>query len=161
MPQSTLAALQSTVEVRFMKHSLVKCLLFSSLCIVTALPAQVFQRSRSLRELTTTAHTPARGSSERKAIAEAMRRDVGKFSGRYVVFNFQHLKVNRAWAYAVTRPESPDGKTKLEPVSALLRKSKGQWSVAGRLLGAEAVEKVAERRLRAKFPQAPSNIFPR
>ncbi len=144
-----------------MKHSLVKCVILSSLCVVTTVPAQVFQRSRSLRELTTAAHTPARGSSERKAIAEAMRRDVGKFSGRYVVFNFEHLKVNRSWAYAVTRPESPGGKTKLEPVSALLRKSKGQWSVVGRLLGSEAMEKASLRRLRAKFPQAPSNIFPR
>lgn len=106
-------------------------------------------------------HSPKRGSAERKQIADAMRRDVGQFSGRYVVFNFDHLKISGNWCYAVTRPESPDGKTKYEPISALLRRTNGRWSVAGRLVAEEVGEAAGLRNLRRKFPQAPNAIFVR
>ena len=105
------------------------------------------------------AYSPKRGSAERKQIADAMRRDVGQFSGRYVVFNFDHIKISGNWCYAVTRPESPDGKTKYEPISALLRRTNGRWSVAGRLVAEEVGEAAGLRNLRRKFSQAPSAIF--
>ncbi len=116
------------------------------------------ERSRASRSR---AYVPARGGSTRKAIADGLRRDVGKFSGLYVVFNFNHLKVNGVWAYAETAPESPDGKNKYEPVSALLKRSGSVWNVVGRgVTDDETDEATALCRLKNKFPGAPRDIFP-
>lgn len=106
------------------------------------------------------AYVPKAGSAVRKAIADALRRDVEKMSGLKVIFVFTHLKVNGNWAYAVANPQSPDGKNKYEPVAALLRRNGSKWSVAGHLLAEEVPEKVALKNLRRKFPKAPADIFP-
>jgi hypothetical protein len=104
--------------------------------------------------------TPPRGGAVRKQIADAMRRDVGQFAGVYVVFNFDWIKTSGNWAYAQTRPESPDGANKYEPIEALLRRSNGVWSVVGRISDGATSPASQRRRLRARFPSAPRSIFP-
>lgn len=111
---------------------------------------------------TSRAYIPARGGSTRKAIADGLRRDVGKFSGRYVVFNFTHIKVSGRWAYAETNPESPDGKNKYEPVAALLKRDGSTWNVVGRVVAdGETSRSTALRRLKSRFSSVPRAIFPR
>ncbi len=107
------------------------------------------------------AYTPPKGGALRKQIADALRRNVGQHAGVYVVFNFDWLKVNGNWAYVETHPESPDGANKYEPVSALLRRSNGLWSVAARAdADDETSPTQALHRLKNKFPSAPRDIFP-
>ena len=107
------------------------------------------------------ASTPARGSTTRKQIADAMRRSLGAATGVYAVFNFDWIKVNGSWAFAKTRPESPDGLNKYEPVWALLRRSNGLWRVQARIMGDS--ESSPEQQLHAakrRYPNAPRDIFP-
>jgi hypothetical protein len=115
------------------------------------------------------AYSPKRGSAIRQSIADAMRRDVGKFAKIYVVFNFKHLKVNGSWAYAQTERQSPDGKQRYEPVSALLRRKSSGWVIVDRLVivvdrpviaDADTSATTALRALRKRNPQAPRDIFP-
>lgn len=117
------------------------------------------------RELNATcarSYTPARGSATRKQIADAMRRNLGASTGIYAVFVFDWLKVNGNWAYAETQPESADGSSKYEPVSALLRRKNGLWSVAERIQGDDETDPAQElKRVRKRFPSAPRDIFPR
>lgn len=117
---------------------------------------------RELSNRCARAYTPAKGGATRKQIADAMRRSVGQSAGVYVVFNFDWVKINGSWAYAETRPESPDGQNKYEPVSALLRRSKGLWRVVARAeTDDETSPAQAQRQLRNRFPSAPRDVFPR
>lgn len=106
------------------------------------------------------AYTPAKGGATRKQIADALRRSVGESEGMYAVFNFDWIKASGNWAYAETRPESPDGEEHYAPVSALLRRSGSQWRVVARLDSREETPARAMRRVRNKFPSAPRDIFP-
>jgi hypothetical protein len=107
------------------------------------------------------AYIPAKGGATRKLIADAMRRGLGAKTGVYAVFNFDWIKVNGSWAYAETRPESPDGKSKYEPVWALLRRTDGVWSVKSLILsGEDSAPEDQRQAARRKFPSAPRDIFP-
>ena len=55
-------------------------------------------------------HTPSKGSPERKAILNTLREDVKQRVGLDVIFVVDYLKVHNGWAYAITSPQSRDGK---------------------------------------------------
>ena len=57
-----------------------------------------------------TAHTPAAGSAERKAIMDALRAPAERDLGRKVIFRVQHLRLAGDWALARVVPLQPDGK---------------------------------------------------
>ncbi len=112
-----------------------------------------------------TVHTPPESSAERKAILEALRQQVEKLHHHKVVFVVNYLKVNNGWAWIETSPQSPDGTSHYEPVSALLQQKNCVWCVAEiactepdnpKCLGSPDFF----QKLRARFPKAPADIFP-
>ena len=113
------------------------------------------------------AYTPKRGDPERDAIMDALRQML-KTSKKDLVFVVDYLKVKDGWAWVKPNPQSPDGKTHLEPVWSLLQKQDGQWKVVyvrpccGEC--AEDPDCVDDKRLykmlKRKFPDAPKGIFP-
>jgi hypothetical protein len=104
-------------------------------------------------------HTPAPGSSERKAIMDAMRA-IGDLPDR--VFVVKVLRVANGWAWLSVNPQSPDGKQRYEPESALLHNGDYGWTVVDQPCAEEACDAKAElARIRAAYPAAPAAIFGR
>jgi hypothetical protein len=73
------------------------------------------------------AYTPQPGSAERKAILDALRAWGGDMDVIYVV---RHLKVKNGYAWAHVLPQSKDGSSHYEDLSALLKEDQGRWAVA-------------------------------
>ncbi len=63
----------------------------------------------SLNALAQSAHTPAVGSEERKALMAAIRGPAEKDLKQKVIFNVDRLRVAGDWAYARVSPTRPDG----------------------------------------------------
>jgi hypothetical protein len=76
------------------------------------------------------AYTPQPGSAERKAILDALRMWVKQQHQIEVVFVVKHLKVKNGYAWVHTLPQSKDGSSRYEDISALLQKDQGRWEVA-------------------------------
>lgn len=125
------------------------------------------------------AHTPAAGSSERKAIMDAMRLDfypvdpaAARANPKGVVFKVLFLKVHGDWACTHVDPVDASGKQVAEPRWGLLRRRSGQWSdvsyfdnlrpFASEEAAQNALEMSASTiaKVRAVFPEAPRDIFP-
>src|SRR5215211_9530186 len=101
------------------------------------------------------AHTPAPGSAERKAIADALRAPVEKELRQKVVFKIDHLKASGDWAFLRGVPQRPGGgrvdygntpyRQRIEDgvfddwICALLRKRAGKWQVVKYVIGATDV----------------------
>ena len=101
------------------------------------------------------AHTPAPGSAELKAVADALRVPVEKELRQKVVFKIDHLKVSGDWAFLRGVPQRPGGgkvdynatpyKQAIEDgvfddwICALLRKRAGKWQVVKYVIGATDV----------------------
>jgi hypothetical protein len=101
------------------------------------------------------ARTPAPGSAERKAIADALRAPVEKELRQKVVFKIDHLKVSGDWAFLRGVPQRPGGgrvdysatpyQQRIEDgvfddwICALLRKRAGKWQVVRYVIGATDV----------------------
>lgn len=109
------------------------------------------------------AYTPAKGSAERTAVMDAIRRDVAALGGMKVVFMVEHLKVAGSWAYTSVMPQSPDGKSKYEGFSALLQKVGGKWQVVHVPVfdpdGPELSNQEFIAAIMKRFPKAPAAIF--
>jgi hypothetical protein len=102
---------------------------------------------------------PPPGSTERKAILDAMRAR-GDLHNR--IFIVRYLKVQGGWAWLIVDPRSPDGKNQYETESALLHKEVPGWKVADQPCTDEGCDDKAEMaRIRAAYPNAPRAIFPR
>lgn len=113
------------------------------------------------------AHTPARGSAERKAIMDALRAHRRQFDAQPVIFVVQHLRVQRGWAWATVAPQSPDGRSRYEEESSLLRLRAGRWAVVetmpapGEREGTPDEEDCAWfQHLRRRFTAMPIAILP-
>jgi hypothetical protein len=113
------------------------------------------------------AYTPARGGAERKAILDAMRAHRRRFDASPVIFVVSNLRVQRGWAWLAVEPQSPDGRSRFEGESALLRRRSGRWEVvevmpaAGEREGTPLEDDCAWfQRLRGRFPAASRGIFP-
>jgi hypothetical protein len=99
--------------------------------------------------------TPAAGSPERKAIADALRAPVERELGQKVVFKIDHLKLKDGWAFLRGVPQRPGGgkvnynstpyRRRIEDgvfddwICALLRKKAGKWQVVKYVIGATDV----------------------
>ena len=115
--------------------------------------------------------TPATGSAERKAIADALRAPVERELRQKVIFKIDHLKLNDGWAFLRGVPQSPSGgevnynstpyKQRIadgvfdDGIVALLRKKAGKWQVVKYVIGATDVPYVTWD----KDYKAPSAIF--
>jgi hypothetical protein len=99
--------------------------------------------------------TPAAGSPERKAIADALRAPVERELKQKVIFKIDSLKLKDGWAFLRGVPQRPDG-GKVDYSStpygeainegvfddgivALLRKRAGKWQVVKYVIGATDV----------------------
>ncbi|MCA1589574.1 MAG: hypothetical protein LC734_04130 [Acidobacteria bacterium] len=94
-------------------------------------------------------YTPEKGSDERKAILEALRRPVERDLKQKIVFAADHFKVQGNWAYVSGSPQTSGGRrpnlkgTAWEDAEdlfddnffGLLRKTRGRWSVVTHALG--------------------------
>jgi hypothetical protein len=113
------------------------------------------------------AYTPPKGDPERNAIMDALRQMLQE-DKKNLVFVVDYLKVKDGWAWLKPNPQSPDGKTHLEPVWSLLRRQGGQWKVVYvRPCCADCAEdpdcvddKRLYKKLKRDFPDAPAEIFP-
>jgi hypothetical protein len=101
------------------------------------------------------AHTPAPGSAERRAIADALRAPVEKELRQKVVFKIDHLKVSGGWAFLRGVPQRSGGgkvdygatryRQSIEDgvfddwICALLRRRAGKWQVVRYVIGATDV----------------------
>ncbi len=101
-------------------------------------------------------YTPAAGTSERKAIMNALRVPCERDLQQKVIFRVQHLRIAGNWALARVVPLRPDGsdiaftKTKYRELieegafdgegEALLRKSGGHWELLEWRFGASDTE---------------------
>ena len=113
------------------------------------------------------AHTPARGSAERKAILDAMRAHRRRFDAAPVIFVVQHLRVQHGWAWLTAAPQSPDGRSRFEEESALLRRRGARWEVVETMPAFGEREGTPLERdcawfadLRRRFPALPPAILP-
>lgn len=75
------------------------------------------------------AFTPAFGSSERKAVLDAMREEIRERFDLEVLFVVRWMKVKDGWCWAETNPRSLDGANRYEPFCALLENPGGGWEV--------------------------------
>lgn len=111
------------------------------------------------------AYTPPKGSAERKSILDTLRREVKRLHRIEPVFVVHHLKVQRGWAWIETSPQSSEGASRYEGISALLHKSGGRWRVAEIACAEEENPNCLGQRdffsrLMKRFPAAPPEIFP-
>lgn len=148
-----------------MKKLLIPHLLAS---VLLALPAITIPTVYATEHGTTSGlHTPAPGTPERKAILNAQRKQLQPLVGDTVLV-VSYLKVNKGWAWLAALPQSPDGSNHYEGVNSLLHYANGSWKVVdGRPSWGEcetdpdcADDTRFFKKLRAKHPGVPSNIFP-
>lgn len=120
-------------------------------------------------------HTPTSGSSERKAIMDALRVPTERDLKQKVIFKVGYLKVSGIWAFAMAEPLQPSGtRVKWErthyaqevkddvfgfTVIAILKKSGTKWKCLGYDLGATDLGPVDT--FMRKYPEAPKSIFPK
>lgn len=107
-------------------------------------------------------HTPRKGSTERTALMNSLRRVLGGGKHKAIVTP-SHFKVERGWAYITGGFNYGDG-APLEPMfqegsgtsfSALLQKQGKTWRVKRRVYNGDVVEPEFIR----DFPAAPRAIF--
>jgi hypothetical protein len=113
------------------------------------------------------AHTPARGSAERKAIMDALRAHRRQFDAHPVIFVVNYLRVQRGWAWVAVAPQSPDGRSRFEEESSLLRLRAGRWQVVETMPAFGEREGTADEEdcawfahLRRRFTAIPVAILP-
>jgi hypothetical protein len=137
--------------------SIVFCLLFVS---VSAVPSLAGENPGDR------AYTPRPGSAERKAILDALRAWVTKQHHMDVVFVVRHLKVKNGYAWVHTLPQSRDGSSRYEDISALMKKVRDVWSVAEIPCAEEEnPDCIGDPEyfdgLKKRFPDVPGEILPR
>ncbi len=110
----------------------------------------------SLQALAQSAHTPAVGSEERKALMDAIRVPAEKELKQPVIFNVDRLRVAGDWAYARVSPTRPNGseldfsRTKFQKLidlgafdpqgeALLFQDADGEWSVVEWVFGSTDV----------------------
>jgi len=112
------------------------------------------------------AYTPQPGTAERKAILDALRAWVKGGQHPEVIFVVKHLKVKNGYAWVHTLPQSKDGSSRYEDLSALLKKDHGLWSVAeipcGEVDNPDCIGDPGYfDGLKLRFPEMPVDILPR
>jgi hypothetical protein len=112
------------------------------------------------------AYTPQPGSVERKAILDALRAWVKQQHHVDVIFVVTYLKVKNGYAWVHTLPQSKDGSSRYEDISALLKKDQGRWEVAEIPCGEEDnPDCIGDPGyfdgLKERFPGMPEDILPR
>jgi hypothetical protein len=115
-------------------------------------------------QVTDQAHSPAKGSSEREAILDALR------SNPQEKFQVHFIKVHNGWAWVDTTPLDANGQATAEGGPNLVHLTSGKWTVQDLSkvkddpndpLGAEDASAVYVRNLRRVYKSCPADIFPK
>lgn len=108
-------------------------------------------------------HTPPDGSSERKSILDAVSAELKrKDDFDNAVYDVESVKAHDGWAYIVTDVDDKEG-APYGLVEALLQEQDGRWKVSEVFDapgGGMKEERDARAKFRAKYPDAPDDIFP-
>lgn len=124
----------------------------------------VVGNAQTKKTSTDTLHTPAKGSSERQAILDALR------GGEEIQYQIHFLKVHHGWAWIDTTPLDNKGKPTAEGGPNLLHLVNGKWQVMDLSkvpedkndpLGAEDASPGFIRNLKKTFPGVAPDIFPK
>jgi uncharacterized protein YceK len=110
-----------------------------------------------------TAHTPPEGSAERNAIIQATKHALARQGRKNVVLVVPYLKVHNGWAWIQVNPQSADGTQHYESQSGLLQeKTTNKWTLLEWMPAEEGTNYTKYfKNLKAKYPAAPADIFPR
>ena len=103
-------------------------ILYISLCVSEAM-ADTIQKDISETKHYRNSLSVKRGSPARKAILNAVRKQIKAMHHLDVIFVVRHLKAKNGWAWAHLLPQSHDGKSHYEDISALLHQKDGVWHV--------------------------------
>ena len=106
------------------------------------------------------------GSPVRKAILDALRKEIKRLHGLDVVFVVEYMKVRDGWCWVDTLPQSADGMNHYEGVSALLHRDGSGWKVVELACTEEENPECLSnpkyfKLLKARFPKVPEEILPR
>src|SRR6267154_5873252 len=108
-----------------------------------------------------TAHTPPEGTSERNAILQAMHHALARKGRKNLVLVVAYLKVHNGWAWIQVSPQSADGRQHYESQSGLLQQTANKWMLLEWMPAEEGTDYTKYfKKLKAKYPSAPSDIFP-
>ena len=116
------------------------------------------------------AHTPAKGSPERQAIMDALRKNFKADTGAQVIFQVHYLKVHNGWAWVDVTPLDDKGKAVAEGGPSLLHYEQAKWTVIDLStvpedpddpLGDQDASPGFIKNLRQKYPAVPTDIFPK
>jgi hypothetical protein len=106
---------------------------------------------------------PEAGSPLRATILDELRDEVVKNHGLEVVFQVSVLRVLDGWAWVEVLPQSPNGKSNYEGITALLEKKQREWVPVCYPYCNAADEDcniiISIEKCRENYPQAPSEIF--
>jgi hypothetical protein len=120
--------------------------------------------ARAVQGMTRNLHTPPPGSTERRAILDAMRMSIKELHSLDVVFVVKTMHVSGGWAWVHALPRSKDGKASYEDFYALLCREAGRWRIAEisctEPVNPECIDSPDYfRRLARRFPGVPASIF--
>src|SRR5262245_12974080 len=109
-----------------------------------------------------TAHTPPDGSTEKNAILQATQRAFARQGRKNLVLAVAYLKVLNGSAWIQVNPQSADGTQHYESQSGLLQeKTTNKWMLLEWMPAEEGTNYTTYfKNLKAKYPSAPSDIFP-
>ena len=101
----------------------------------------------------------------RKQILDALRLEVKKIHGVETLFVVKYIKVKDNWAWVDTLPQSADGQSHYEDISALLHSENGIWKVVEipctEVENPECLDDPNYfRKLKKRFPKLPKQILP-
>jgi len=101
-------------------------------------------------------YTPDKGSTERKAILDGVRK---YRKAPAEVYSPTGFKVQNGWAF-VSAPDPSDPEVDTMAFQVLLQKSGKSWRVVDHVNNVEGTDFQKEiRRIRKKFPRTPGGIF--
>ncbi len=117
-----------------------------------------------------TAHSPEKGSLERKAILDVLRDSYKKDTGQTVTYQVHYIKVHHGWAWVDTTPLDDKNKPVAEGGPQLLHFENDKWAIIDLSkvaedpddpMGIEDASPGFIKNLRKLYPQVPLDIFPK
>lgn len=124
-----------------------------------------FCLAKDINNMSKECFTPEKGTQMRKDILDVLRQEVKNMHGVDVIFVVEHLKVQDGWAWVHAFPQSPDGVSRYEDLSALLELQDGKWEIVELpCTEVENPECLGDPsyflKLKERFPNLPEQILP-
>jgi len=136
-----------------------------SINICFAIPQDEHRESTLTKQSSSSSLVQAPSYPVRKQILDALRLEVKKIHGVETLFVVKYIKVKDNWAWVDTLPQSADGQSHYEDISALLHSENGIWKVVEipctEVENPECLDDPNYfRKLKKRFPKLPKQILP-